>query len=89
MAERHRRLERGLYADDGQLWVFLAQQVDGGGCGGVAGHHQGLGAQTHQVVGEGASSADDMGRITFAVGCVAAVGHIHKALAWQLSAQRL
>ena len=40
----HRQLQRRFDADDDALRVAFPQGVNGGGGGGIAGHHQGLGS---------------------------------------------
>lgn len=82
------RFERRLHADDGQAWVLLAQHVNGGGGGGVAGHDQRLDAVlSAQVAGDGARTLDHVGVVTLAIGGVAAVRQVNKIFMGQLGAQ--
>jgi hypothetical protein len=82
-------LECRLDPNDGRLRVCRAQGVDGSGSGGVAGHHQSLdGMLCNQVVGNGMRALQHVGIVTLAIGRMAVVGHIHKALPRHFCLQR-
>ena len=82
--------ERGLYADDRQLWVPAAQVFDGRSSCGIAGHHQNFDAVLpDQIVRDGVGPRDHMAVVALSIGCVAAVGHVNETLQRQFGNQCL
>ncbi|CUJ46925.1 Uncharacterised protein [Achromobacter xylosoxidans] len=77
------RLDGWFHADDRQVRMAGAEGGDGGGRGGVAGHHHGLGPARHQVVGDGQRPLLDVLLRLLAVGHVGGVGHVQQVLVRQ------